>query len=107
MEIKEQEHDCEFFLMTDVAVYACECDPHRIEIDKQEYVAVELFNAQTAEVERLKGTIGVECVKQLIEAKKLIKEVLTEIDSGQGLVDMQKEMHLRNKIVEFLKPESK
>lgn len=37
---KTKEHDCEFFLVTDVAVYACECDPHHILIDNQEYIPV-------------------------------------------------------------------
>lgn len=39
-EPQEKGHDCEFFLVTDVSVYACECDPHHILIDNQEYVAI-------------------------------------------------------------------
>lgn len=31
-------HDCEFFLVTGISVYACECTPHHILIDNVEYV---------------------------------------------------------------------
>lgn len=34
-------HDCEFFLVTDISVYACECTPHHILIDNVEYVQIE------------------------------------------------------------------
>lgn len=34
-------HDCEFFLVTDIAVYACECTPHHLLIDDVEYIQIE------------------------------------------------------------------
>jgi hypothetical protein len=48
------EHDCEFFLITNVAVYACECDPHHIEIDGQEYVPIEKLQSLQKEVDLLR-----------------------------------------------------
>lgn len=57
--IKEvkQEHDCEFFLVTDVAVYACECEPNRLLVGDHEYVESTLYTSLLKENESLKAEV--------------------------------------------------
>lgn len=42
-ELSKLEHDHEFYLLTDVAVYACECEPSRILVGDQEYIPVQVY----------------------------------------------------------------
>src|SRR5690606_30158874 len=77
----QPEHDCEFFLVTDVAVHACECD-HILVSDnstQKEYVPIE----QTASLQ-----------KQVESDKKLIEELREENERLRAV--MQKSIGMLN-----------
>jgi DNA repair ATPase RecN len=88
------EHDCEFFLITNVAVYACECDPHHIEIDKQEYVPIEKYLDASQQNEALSENLRL-ANKQIEALQAQVNELRTindRFDKGVQISELRQQI---------------
>lgn len=73
---QQPEHDCEFFLVTDVAVHACECD-HILVSDnntQKEYVPIEKYASLQKQLEEQKKRYD-DAIERNIDKRERIAEL--------------------------------